>query len=81
MTPVSPPAQFESLLFCFYSRSSPAATACGRIVSPVIPVAPNIATFLMESDIIRNNLGPLCSNNLAVKLWTMQKILSLKNHI
>lgn len=30
---------------------SPAATACGRVARPVIPVAPNIATFVMESDI------------------------------
>lgn len=31
---------------------SPAATACERVACPVIPVAPNIATFSMESDIV-----------------------------
>lgn len=33
-------------------RCLPAATASGKVTSPVIPVAPNIATFLIDSDII-----------------------------
>lgn len=33
--------------------SLPADAACGSVASPVIPVAPKMATFFMDSDMIR----------------------------
>lgn len=55
-------SSISSVTYFYYSYSSPAATAIGRVASPVIPVAPNIATFLMESDIVLNKRDPRDSN-------------------
>lgn len=60
--------------------SSPADTASGSVASPVIPVAPNIATFLMESDIICNNRWAemLCCRSVCV---CNRDDFDLENHI
>lgn len=62
--------------------SSPAATACGSVACPVIPVEPNIATFLMESDIVpKHRVSRHSSFKLGDKLRPTRRTLSLNNHI
>lgn len=55
----------------------PAATACGKVTSPVIPVDPNSATFLIEPAMVENALfqrqlrGTLCLTQSVVvaRFW------------
>lgn len=61
-------SSISSVSYFYYSYSSPAATAIGRVASPVIPVAPNIAMFLMESDIVLNKRDPRDSNTWSAEV-------------
>lgn len=52
----------------YVTLTLPAATACGKVTNPVIPVAPNIATFLIESDIFDEPVSHEAAE-LAGRLW------------
>lgn len=64
----------------FGCQSSPAATASGRVAFPVIPVAPNIATFLIVSDITLNIPDARYSNSLTTNWDPYREYFHLNVH-